>query len=182
MLDQSKLHGSSNAQYINKLQVVQRGDKYSSKRVPAAVISTHHKSACASLCRAAAGVLDQSKLHGDKHSSTECRRQRQPRTLSPPLPRTVEQPQECSTSRSFMCVCNQMCINCRIVSQARPHKSVNTHLVPQAGRSSVNPDRMPTAGLSSHPDSSWSELHGGFRCEGQATCRCVVLAASTLHP
>ena len=34
------------------------------------------------------------------------------------------------------CVCNQMCINCTVVSQARPHKSVKTHLVPQAGRSS----------------------------------------------
>ena len=102
--------------------------------------------------------------------------------MSRPSPRTVEQRQACSIGQSFMCVCNQMCINCIVVSQARPHKSVNTHLVPQAGRSSVNPDRMPTAGLSSHPDSSWSELHGGFRCEGQATCRCMVLAASTLHP
>ena len=45
------------------------------------------------------------------------------------------------------CVCNQMCIICTVVSQARPHKSVNTHLVPQAGRSSVNRDRMPTAGV-----------------------------------
>ena len=25
-----------------------------------------------------------------------------------------------------MCACNQMCINCTVVSQARPHKSVNT--------------------------------------------------------
>ena len=36
-----------------------------------------------------------------------------------------------------------MCINCTVVSQARPHKSVNTQLVPHGGRSSVNPDRVP---------------------------------------
>ena len=40
-------------------------------------------------------------------------------------------------------VCNQMCINFTVVSQARPHKSVNTQLVPHGGRSSVNPDRIP---------------------------------------
>ena len=33
-----------------------------------------------------------------------------------------------------LCVCNQMCINCTVVSQARPHKSVNTQLVPHGGR------------------------------------------------
>ena len=31
------------------------------------------------------------------------------------------------------CVCNQMCINFTVVSQARPHKSVNTQLVPPGG-------------------------------------------------
>ena len=110
------------------------------------------------------------------------RRPRQARTLSPPPPRTEEQPQVCSMSRSFMtalpwsklqvpgwsarrrdehapgvhhrlarrsrrklalsvgvsCVCNQMFMNCTVVSQARPHKSVSTHLVPQVGRSSVH--------------------------------------------
>ena len=40
------------------------------------------------------------------------------------------------------CVCNQMCIYFTLVSQARPHKSVNTQLVPHGGRSSVNPDLM----------------------------------------
>ena len=30
-----------------------------------------------------------------------------------------------------------------VVSQARPHESVNTQLVPHGGRSSVNPDRIP---------------------------------------
>ena len=36
-------------------------------------------------------------------------------------------------------LCNQMCINFTVVSQARHHKSVNTQLVPHGGRSSVNP-------------------------------------------
>ena len=46
-----------------------------------------------------------------------------------------------------LCVCSQMCINCTVVSQARPHKSVNnTQLVPHGGRSSVNPDRFANAG------------------------------------
>ena len=45
------------------------------------------------------------------------------------------------------CVCNQMCINCTVVSQARPHKSFNTQLVPHGGRLSVNPNRMPPLSL-----------------------------------
>ena len=71
--------------------------------------------------------------------------QRRARTLSRPPPCTVEQPspQACSISRGASCVCNQMCINCTIVSQARPRKSVNNQLVPHGGRSSVNPDRIP---------------------------------------
>ena len=79
-----------------------------------------------------------------KHSPLKCQRQRRARTLSPPLPRTVEQPQACTRVRPIgaSCVCNQMYINCTVVSQARPHKSVNTQLVPHGGRSSVNPDRI----------------------------------------
>ena len=44
-------------------------------------------------------------------------------------------------------VCNQMCINCTVVSQARPHKSVNTQLVPHAAftiHSRFKPDRVHT--------------------------------------
>ena len=29
---------------------------------------------------------------------------------------------------AFLCVRNHMCINCTVVSQARPHESINTHL------------------------------------------------------
>ena len=39
---------------------------------------------------------------GGKHSPSECRRQTRARTLTTPLPRTVEQPQACSTSRRLM--------------------------------------------------------------------------------
>ena len=49
----------------------------------------------------------------------------------------------CSAPRSqglFSCMCNRMCISSTAVSQARPHKSVNTQLVPHEGRSSVNPN------------------------------------------
>ena len=90
-------------------------------------------------------LLDQSELLGGsvakanlfagawvsdgKHSPPNCQRQRRARTLTPPPPRNVEQPQACSISQtSLMCVCNQKCINCTVGSLARPHKSVNTQL------------------------------------------------------
>ena len=37
-----------------------------------------------------------------KHSPPECQRQRRARTLTPPPPRTVRQPQACTISRGFM--------------------------------------------------------------------------------
>ena len=40
------------------------------------------------------------------------------------------------------CVRNQMCIYFTVVSKARPHKSVNTQVVPHGGRSSLNPDSI----------------------------------------
>lgn len=40
------------------------------------------------------------------------------------------------------CVCNHMCINITVVSQARPRKSITTQLVPHRGRSSVNPGQI----------------------------------------
>ena len=52
------------------------------------------------------------------------------------------------------CVCDQMCTNCTVVSQARPHKSANTQLVPRGGRSSVNPDRITPFRVSSCSDSN----------------------------
>ena len=87
--------------------------------------STHLKSASTSHREAAASLLDQSELdaggplqrqttiglarascvvprRGGKHSPLECERQRQACTLSPPPPRTVEQPQACSISRGSM--------------------------------------------------------------------------------
>ena len=78
-----------------------------------------------------------------------------------------------ATSVKASCVCNQMCINCRVVhvSQARPRKSVNTHLVPHAGRSSVTPDRMPTARVSSRPD---SRVKASWRLRCQANDRCLI--------
>ena len=39
-------------------------------------------------------------------------------------------------------LCNHMCISCTAVPQARPHKSINTQLVPHERRSSVNPNRL----------------------------------------
>ena len=78
---------------------------------------------------------------------------RMPDAGHPPLSRAARCAQHpavvcvLSGARGLLSVCNQMIINCRVVSQARPHKSINTHLVPQAGRSSVNPGRMPTAGF-----------------------------------
>ena len=51
--------------------------------------------------------------------------------------------------RSLSCACNHLRNSCTAVSQARPHTSINTQSVPHAGRSSVNPDRMPSADLRS---------------------------------
>ena len=39
---------------------------------------------------------------GDKHSPPKYQREKRARTLSPPPPRTVEQPQACTISRIFM--------------------------------------------------------------------------------
>ena len=44
--------------------------------------------------------------------------------------------------RCLPCACNHMCVSCTAVSQARPHKSVNTQFLPHEGRSSVNPPRV----------------------------------------
>ena len=81
----------------------------------------HLESASTSHRGAASSLLDQSELdgsfrlqsqspahlqatrhHGDKRSPHECHRQKRASTLSQPPPRTVEQPQACSISRSLM--------------------------------------------------------------------------------
>ena len=47
-----------------------------------------------------------------------------------------------AVAASLCCVCNRICISCTGVSQARPHKSIDTQFVPREGRSSVNPNRI----------------------------------------
>ena len=62
--------------------------------------------------------------------TSDCDATRSPRIKRPQSPRVVIQRTQTAAITSgfcvFVCVCNQMCINCIIVSQARPHKSVNT--------------------------------------------------------
>ena len=85
MLPAARVHSTLHASHRGFLAQLQACSI--SRIFMAAPLQTNH-------CRCLVG--------GGKHSAPWCRRQRRARTLSPFLPRTVEQPQACSTSRSFM--------------------------------------------------------------------------------
>ena len=75
-------------------------------------------------------------------------------------------------------VCNQMCINCTVVSQARPHKSVNTQLVPHAAftiHSRFKPDRVHCP--RKHRTPSGSKQARAQSCTHRAVARCYPAAA-----
>ena len=127
-----------------------------------------------------------------KHSPSECHPQRQARTLRQPLPRTVEQPHACSISQNFV-ACSISRSDGSSRCQGRP--LAGPRLVTNDSRQALSTG-VPPAETSTHLESTpashreaaaclfdkselhglrdQSELHSGFHCEDNTTCRSLV--------
>ena len=120
----------------------------------------------------------QVRSRGGRHSSPECRRQRRARTpfLSPPPPRTVQQTQACSTSRSSMAAPVQTTITQpgRCVIAATDIRSLSEYCTPLESASASH--RAAAASLPSK-----SELHGGSGTDHNQ-CRCAVAVTRQSSP
>ena len=120
----------------------------------------------------------QVRSRGGRHSSPECRRQRRARTpfLSPPPPRTVQQTQACSTSRSSMAAPVQTTITQpgRCVIAATDIRSLSEYCTPLESASASH-----LAAAASLP--SKSELHGGSGTDHNQ-CRCAVAVTRQSSP
>ena len=188
------LHGGSVALLAkaNKPACASAWRRALSTGVPAAETSTHLESASTLQSAAAASWLHQSelawrlrckgkqtcvcRLPGGKHSPLEC--QRRAHTLSPPSPRTEDQPQACSISRSL-----------HGGSVARANKPACA----RAWRQALSAGLL-SAETSTHLESATamhlgagaslldqSELSWRLLCKGKQTCVCKCMVASTLH-
>ena len=132
-------------------------------RAAARALSTYHRAPAESL-------LHQSKLawrlrcrpqsvrgrgRGSEHSPPECQGHRRARILTPPPSRTVQQPQACSTSRSFMAAVKST----QLASVSHRAAAARRKLAPPVGACMAAP------------------LQAAI-----SACRCVVVVARTLRP
>ena len=116
-------------------------------------------------------VLRGMARHCGKHSPTECHRQRQARTLSPPSPRTAQQPQACFIScRCFMASPVAQTTNSAGGWLWRQALSTHDAKTSKHLESASVSHRAAAASLLHQ----LSDLHGIFRCAKHNQCRCVV--------
>ena len=131
-------------------------------------------------CRCKCVVLTASTL------PPQCQRQRRARTVWFHPPRTVEQPQACTISRSCMAASLQRQTTCRMV-QVRGPGAKHSPVGVSAAETSTHTLSPPPLDTVEQPQAcSTNRSYMAASLQRQTTCRCrckcVVLAASTLPP